>query len=511
MVCQALEELILSSKIECYAVGGVLRDIFLGRPISDLDLLVKTGALQMARELADRTGGNFVLLDAQHNVGRVVLSQQTKIPSQEVHPFGIMVIDIAEFSGVTLEEDLASRDFTINAMALTLTQETLSHLTLLLSQHPNQPHNQLWLHTREQLRAHTIDPCGGMEDIQSQIIRAPAPEVFQQDPLRMLRGLRFSCQLGWPLEATTQQWLQACPETINVVSGERIRDEIFVMLRQNQAAACIQGDVQKGGIFTTIWPEILVMAATEQNHHHAVDVWLHCLTTLVVMERMLANPGEFPAELSKPLFIQLQKGLGRSPRRRLELLKWAALFHDVGKTVTRGRRLDGRITFYGHDQAGVQLISAMAGRLALSKKETLLVERLVALHMRPLQLYTLKQATPKARFRLFRELGAEAIEVLLLALADLEAKVTFRGSQEESVDYQKFIFDLLQDYINRPVQIFPPRLITGTDIITRFPHCTPKSIGALLDEVYEAQGAGEITTRAEALDWLEERHKDYLN
>lgn len=490
MVWKLIEDIVLNGNKECYVVGGALRDIYLGRPVHDLDVIVPTGALQLAREMADLAGGSFVLLDAVHKVGRVV--------------YGDWEIDIAEFQGPTLEADLNKRDFTINAMALPLNRETLPDLTTLITQ----PGSENLLPVREKLLANTLDPCGGVKDLQLQVIRALSKEAFRQDPLRMLRAIRFSCQLGWPLEETTKGWIREYHGLINKVSAERIRDEIFTIFRQSHAVAYIQEDLDNLGLFPAIWPEMLTMADTEQNYHHAVNVWVHCLTTLEALERILDNPGEIPEDIRNPLFIRLKKGLGRCPRSRQDLLKWAALFHDIGKTKTKSQRPDGRITFYGHDRAGVDIITDMAVRLALGKKEILLVERLVALHMRPLQLYTLKQVSPKAHFRLFRDLGNEAIEVLLLAWADLEAKVTFRGSREELADYRQFIFDLLRQYIARPAYLFPPKLISGRDIINRFPQIPPERIGKMLNELYEAQGEGKVTTRAEALNWLEEL---YLN
>lgn len=501
MLWKEIENTITAGNHECYVVGGFLRDLYLGRPVHDLDLVVESGALKLARELADRVGGSFVLLDAEHKIGRVICNDLQAICNTEIQNTEIREIDLAEFQGPSLEADLKARDFTVNALALPLNRETLQNLQDMLI---TRPQSEDWQLTREKLLANTLDPCAGLEDLKRKLIRAQSKEVFRQDPLRMLRAVRFSCQLGWPLEETTQAWITEYHEEIHKVSAERIRDEIFAVLKQPAAAAYVKAATDDLGLWPVIWPEIQAMADTEQNHHHAVDVWVHCLTTLESLERILANPRELPGDIRKGLFNQLKKPLGRCPRRRQDLLKWVALFHDVGKTRTKGRRPDGRITFYGHDRAGGEIIAAMAHRLMLGNKETQLAQRLVTMHMRPLQLYSLNQVSPKARFRFFRDLGSEAIEVLLLAMADFEAKVAFRGSREELADYRQFIYDLLRLYIRRPARIFPPKLISGKDIITYFPGLPHKLIGKILDEVYEAQGEGKVTTRAEALAWLEE-------
>ncbi len=488
MIWQAIEEIFDESEREGYLVGGFLRDSYLGRPVHDLDIIVPTGALEVARSLADRLGGSFVVLDAQRQTGRVVCHRQE-----------INVIDIAEYQGNSLEVDLLSRDLTINALALPINRANLVDLATL---HITKRDSAKWQRLKQDLISKTLDYSDGLADLDRQIIRLQAERVILADPVRMLRAVRLAGQLAWPLEHHTKQWIIQHAGLLSSVAPERVRDEIFTVLALSNSAQFLQTLVLELGILQQTWPETILMEATEQNHHHAVNVWIHSLKTYECIERILNSPQDFPEDIRKPLFEQLTKPIGRFPRSREQLLKWTALFHDVGKTRTQGRREDGRITFYGHEQVGGEMIVKMAQNLMLSKIETQLAHKLDALHMRSLQVFSLKQIPRRARFRLFRYLGEEALEVLLLALADMEAKLAFRGTQQELEEYREFIFSLMRLYISKPEVIFPPKIISGKELISLYPHLPKASIGKILNDINLTQGIGKITNRDEGLAWL---------
>jgi poly(A) polymerase len=151
---------------------------------------------------------------------------------------------------------------------------------------------------------------------------------------------------------------------------------------------------------------------------------------------------------------------------------------------------------------GSELITLMAQKLKLSKKEQLLAKKIVSMHMRPLQLFSLKQLSNRAYHRLFRDFGNETMEILVLALADMEAKVVFRGTEAELTKYREFIFDLLRMYINQPELIFPPKIISGQELINLYPQLPKPDIGKVLRALTMTQTLGQISTKEEALAWL---------
>lgn len=487
-VLKVISEAAAKQGTDCHIVGGFLRDVFLGVVPGDADVVVSKAALEFGRDLADRLNGSFVLLDAERQICRVVLKNGA-----------IKGIDIAARQAPSLEQDLRNRDLTVNALAVPLNTDTVPVLEQALALSGTAPDLQS-VHTA--LRKLVIDPTGGLADLERRTIRVCSAQAVASDPLRLLRAVRFAAGLNWPIEASTKKLLTLSARCLKTVSMERVRDEIFSVLQQPNACEYVESAANVFGLLPAVWPEIRKMAETQQNHHHAVDVWTHCLATYRAVERILANLQEFPDQIEKAVHRELEQPLGRTGRTVLLLLKWVALFHDVGKIRTKGVRSDGRITFYGHDQAGSRLITEMAKRLTLSSREVWMAGQLVALHMRPLQLFSLKHPTRKAYFRLFRDLGPHTVEVLILALADMEAKVAFRGTAEELALYRKFICSLLDAYIQQPEDIFPPQLLTGRELLAMYPDLPKAEIGKTLAEVREAQAEGWIKDRAAALKWL---------
>ncbi|HEX3030718.1 MAG TPA: HDIG domain-containing protein [Bacillota bacterium] len=487
MIWRELLEMAEDKGITIWIVGGYLRDLFLGRDSHDLDLLVETEALNLARQLADRLAGTFVPLDPVRGVGRVVFRQGT-----------MKSIDVAQIQGLTLEQDLKARDLTINSLALPISRQTLPWLDQLVSQAAERP-----LAARESLGPFLVDVCGGLEDLSNGLLRTNSLEILQQDPLRVLRVIRVGTILNFELEENTYSWLRVAAPGLAAVSGERVRDEVFHLLNSSHAAKGVEQAVELG-ILPVIFPEMALMADTAQNHHHKVDVWVHCLTTLRSLEELITWEELLPAELRKPLLDRLNSPFGKTGRTYSQLLKWVALFHDVGKPASRGIREDGRITFYGHDKAGSEVIQKMALRLVLSNREAYWAKKLVAMHMRPLMLYNAKGAGRQARYRFFRDLGEEALEVLALSLADMAAKNVFVPDQEEQSGYIGFVSELCREFLSRPEPLFPKQLVTGRDIVQLHPDISRSAIGQLLKKIRDKQGDGSIVTREQALNFIRE-------
>ena len=335
---------------EMYVTGGAVRDWLRGEHPGDLDLTVAGDAPAAARLFAAATGGAYILLDADEGVARVVTQGQG--------------VDFSSFREGTTDivSDLARRDFSINAMAVAVdpTTGTLAPPYLI------------------------IDPLGGAADLALGLVRAPAAAVFDSDPLRLLRAFRFASTLGLAIEEKTGQWIKSRRALIAKPSPERLRYELDLVMA-SPLAASVFVEMADFGLLAVIFPELFMGAGLVQPASHHLDVLGHNLAALTAMAKLLRDPAaaypdpEFAGYLALPA--------------RPELLKWAALFHDLGKPETAAVKDDGRATFYNHDQAGARLFSELAGRLRWSRERSAIVARLIELHMYPFHLNNAAQKT----------------------------------------------------------------------------------------------------------------------
>ncbi len=457
---QVLGELAAARGVHVYLVGGTVRELALGRTAPDLDLAVSAQTLDLARDLAAALGGTFVLLDETERTARVVWQKE--------------ILDLAEFRAPTLEEDLRARDFTINALALEL-EAVLGQKPLAL-----------------------IDPWGGLGDLAQGLIRVVRPQNFQEDPLRLLRAYRFAATHGFRLTPeTTAAIPRYLPEFVRV-AGERVRQELFILLAAPRAGAVME-DMERSGLLTRIFPELLDMQGVEQDGFHHLDVFHHSLQAAALVEEVLAAPHKYLGNLAAEIPGYLQ-----APHQAV-LLKLAALFHDIGKPQVQGRRTDqDRYTFYYHERVGVEIFTAAALRLRLSQAETKTVTRLITLHMRPFLLlpaFREGDLTPRALGRLVRAARPDLPGLFLLAMADsLAGQGPQKPADAETVlaDLADAAYRFLKERIEP--QERQPRLLTGHDLI-KFLGLKPGPLfREILTAVEEAQWEGGIRSRQEALD-----------
>jgi len=457
---QVLGELAGARGVQVYLVGGTVRELALGREAPDLDLAVSAHTLDLARDLAAALGGTFVLLDEAERTARVVWRGES--------------LDLAEFRAPTLEEDLRARDFTINALALDL-EAVLGQQPLAL-----------------------IDPWGGLGDLAQGLIRVVRPQNFHEDPLRLLRAYRFAATHGFRLTPETTAAIPAHVPEFSRIAGERVRQELFILLAAPRAAATLE-EMEQTGLLTQIFPECVDMKGVEQNGFHHLDVFRHSLLTAAFVEEVLAAPRKYFGELAGEVPHYL-----RAPSRAA-LLKLAALFHDVGKPQVQGRRTDpDRYTFYYHERVGVEIFTAAAWRLRLSQAETKTVTRLISLHMRPFLLlpaFREGELTPRALGRLVRAARPDLAGLFILAMAD---SLAGQGPQKPA-DAETVLADLataahrfLKERIEP--QERQPRLLSGHDLIKVLGLEPGPRFREILTAVEEAQWEGAIHSRQEALE-----------
>lgn len=444
-------------------VGGAVRDVLRGgramRPIADLDVAVPSGALDLARRVADRLGGAFVPLDPERGAARVVMRGAW--------------LDVADWRADTLERDLAARDFTVNALAISLVE-------LLNSG-----------------RARVVDPTGGLADLGARRLRVHDARVLRDDPLRTLRGVRLEATLGFRLTPATAQAIRAAGPALGSVSAERVRDELLAVLSLPHAARALRR-LDALGLLTVIVPEVEPMRATTQPSPHRFRVLEHSLRAVAGADVLLPNlRGLRP--FGEELAAHMAEELGGEVRRE-QILKLAALLHDVSKPETR-QVVDGRVRFFEHDVIGAVRARAVGARLKLPARAIGVLERLVRHHLRPMHLAAAGRVTPRARYRFYRDLREDTRDLLLLVLVDAAA---VRGDSPRSIWRRAaLIRDLLRGWEEQPAGIEARPLLRGTDVMERFGLRPGPAVGRLLERAREAQALGLVTTRDEALAYLD--------
>ncbi len=451
-----------------YLVGGLVRDTLLGRDTDDIDIAVDADALATASGAAAALGGKYVPLDEQNGVGRVVL------------PGTKWQVDFTTLQG-NIKQDLARRDFTIDAMALALDKVfNIENLT---------------------------DPFHGRDDLRRGIIRAVSPAVFESDAVRLLRAVRLAAEFGFSIDSATEALIRRHSALIADVPGERVREELLRLLALPGAGPRL-AYLDELGLLTALIPELAPAHGVDQPRMHIWDVFEHSIQTVAAVEFLLRegtwkyagrdvlNAVPWSTRLQEHFDEEINRG---STRRTL--LKLAALLHDIAKPRTKTIE-DGRARFLGHPQEGAAEAAAILERLRFSHRETQLVALLIKYHLRPTQMSHEDTPTSRAIYRYFRDTGEEGIDLLFLSLAD---HLAARGPALDRQQWQEHA--RMTDYVlNRHFEEAglsrPPKLIDGHDIMKTYGLKPGPQIGELLEALKEAQAAGEVTDRQEALRYI---------
>ncbi|MDP8225446.1 MAG: HD domain-containing protein [Candidatus Lernaella stagnicola] len=429
-----------------YLVGGTVRDLALGIEPKDIDLLLPAGhALDVGERLAKKLGARFVLLHADFGVCRVVLRPE-------------YWLDLADFQGATLEEDLARRDLRINAVALRFPG-------------PAEP----------------VDPLHGLDDLSAGIARVPSPEVLAADPVRVLRVFRFAAQFDLTVD---EQTIAACRDhakNLAETPGERVWEELRRILGHARAAPWIAA-LDECRIVDALFPPLAAAAGFPQPEYHHLDVRDHSIEAAKQVDALVRDEFFAPA-LAEP--------------ENRAMLRLAALLHDVGKppSATPDEKR-GFTRFPMHSRLGAQLSAQMADRLRLSKKEKKRLVRLVDVHMRPHQLAELhanNRLTSRAARRFFVDLKEDWLLALALARADLLATNGPKAPPEGLARAKAFAAFLASERERRGAPGEP--LVSGEEILTLGVPPGP-AVGRLLEAVEEERFRRPSLTRREALDLL---------
>lgn len=457
-----------------YLVGGAVRDALRGVENHDLDFVTAHRAIPLAFSIGDKLHKPAYILDRERDAGRVVLAEENT------------TLDFTCFRGGSLEADLADRDFTINALALPATAVTTASL---------------------------IDPFNGLADLAHKRLRLVQPDALSRDPIRTLRAVRQAVSFGFELTDDTKTAVIAAAPLLSTTSVERMRDELVKMLDSAVPHLAI-AHLFELELLVELLPEVAALADVAQSppHHepvlaHTISVlrWLMAVETAVIDQQPAPHPDLADAAVrlaaySQPLQTYLNRNIDGGLNGR-SLLRLAALCHDIGKKATQTIEADGRIRFLGHDDVGAALAAARLRQLTFSNQVCKQVETAVAHHMRPLLLaQSGKTPSRRAVYRYFQAAYETGLDIALLSLADHLA--TYNGSGEAAAwqNLLNVVAELFRQYFEEfATTVAPQSLLNGRDLIEALHIPAGPEVGRILRLIQEAQAAGDISTREEAL------------
>ena len=425
--------------VECYLVGGYVRDIFLERPTNDIDVVVVGSGIEVAKKLQTllgtnpKTGKPRAHLAVYRNFG----TAQVKFYDTEVEFVGARKESYNRLSRKpivedgTLEDDQNRRDFTINAMAICLNKDRFGEL---------------------------VDPFDGIYDLEDGIIRTPLdPDItFSDDPLRMMRCVRFSAQLRFFIEDETFEALSRNAERIKIVSGERIADELNKIMKTAQPSRGL-AELQRCGLLQLIIPELAALDIVETRNGRAhKNNFYH---TLEVVDNV--------AKHSDNLW-----------------LRWAALFHDVGKTKSKRWEPALGWTFHNHNYIGAKMIPSIFRRMKLPMDAKMkYVEKLVDLHMRPIVIAD-EVVTDSAVRRLMNDAGDDIDDLMTLCEADITSKNEVR--KKRFLENFRMVREKLTDLKERDYKRLLQPVIDGNEIMEMFSLQPCREVGQLKQYLKDA-------------------------
>lgn len=413
--------------VKAYLVGGGVRDLLLGRRLKDLDFALTGACAELPRRFARSIGGSFFWLDEERIQGRVVRKSGD----------GVLTFDFAPQRGETIEEDLSQRDFTINALALPLAGDGYA----------------------------LIDPTGGFSDLQKGIIRACSPASFSDDPLRLLRAVRFAATLGFAIDEASRQTIAKESALLERVAGERVRDELFQIL----AAPGIETSLNvllDSGLLGQIVPLVLFGAGslpTAEERRSSVE---RRIAVAGRVERIVAEPADyFPAEnerLLQHLSHEVEAGISI-----LSLVKLAALIDS---------------------KAAPGALEVVAGKLRLGNRSRRIL-RISASDGASLAAMTAEKLTDRAMYRFFRDSEPAGPGLIIIALACEAASMELCA---------RLIYYYFSGYVAEGADL----LLSGSEVM-RLLGCGPgPAVGEAMERLREAESTGMASTKAEAEAFL---------
>ncbi|MBJ7347255.1 MAG: HD domain-containing protein [Thermoleophilaceae bacterium] len=443
-----------------WLVGGVVRDLWLGREITDVDIAVAADAKPLAKHIHAELGGDIFSLSDRFGTWRV-------------QPAGTSYhVDISVLRGETIGQDLAQRDFSVGAMALAVEPELATNARL-------------------------EDPFGGLSDLENNCLRVLGPAAYEDDALRPLRAARLATQLNFVLDDETVALTKRFAGGVATVAAERVFGELCALLTSDDPVAGVTLLIELG-LADAVLPELTALDGVTQSVYHHKDVLGHTLEVLqhtVWLETNLAEvfgaeADAIASQLDQPLADDLTRG---------QALRFAALLHDIAKPQTRTVHENGRIGFPAHDREGVRMVHAICKRLHTSEKFSRYIEALTLNHLHLGYLVDSK-LDRHAIYRYLSTCQPVEVEVGVLSVAD---RMATNGRKAEAAipAHLAVAHQINQEALAWRAARDDEPLIRGGELAAALGIEPGPQLGELLGRIDEARFVGQLTTAQSAIDF----------
>ena len=439
-ISKVISELSDETQINAFLVGGCVRDLMLN-PLAesiDVDIMVEGDGIDFAEKLARKINVPKIVPFKKFATAKIPFKEyEIEVASARLEKYDEYSRSPSEVVMSNIEDDLLRRDFTINAMAVSLNKENFGEF---------------------------FDPFNGMEDLSNKILRTPldSDTTFSDDPLRMMRAAYFASKLSLAIDPSCLESIKHNAERIKIVSQERKTNELLKILGTKKPSIGLN-ILQEAGLMEFVFPEIAVMYGLDQsNEYHHKDIFYH---TLEVVDNA--------AQLSDKLDLRL-----------------AALVHDIAKPKTRRLSKSKGYTFYGHDDVGARMLKGISSNMKFSNSTRDYIAKLTALHLRPISLAK-KDVTDSAIRRLIVDAGEEIDDLMKLCRADITTK------NPKNITKYLGNFDRVEKRMNEVIEIDKLKAfqspVRGDEIMKMFDLGPGKEVGKIKTMVEEAIINGEIS------------------
>jgi len=439
-ISKVISELSDETQINAFLVGGCVRDLMLN-PLAesiDVDIMVEGDGINFAEKLARKINVPKIVPFKKFATAKIPFKEyEIEVASARLEKYDESSRSPSEVVMSNIEDDLLRRDFTINAMAVSLNKENFGEF---------------------------FDPFNGMEDLSNKILRTPldSDTTFSDDPLRMMRAAYFASKLSLDIDPSCLESIKNNVERITIVSQERKTNELLKILGTKKPSIGLN-ILQEAGLMEFVFPEISVMYGLDQsNEYHHKDIFYH---TLEVVDNA--------AQLSDKLDLRL-----------------AALVHDIAKPKTRRLSKTKGYTFYGHDDVGARMLKGISSNMKFSNSTRDYIAKLTALHLRPISLAK-KDVTDSAIRRLIVDAGEEIDDLMKLCRADITTK------NPKNITKYLGNFDRVEKRMNEVMEIDKLKAfqspVRGDEIMKMFDLGPGKEVGKIKTMVEDAIINGEIS------------------
>ena len=439
-ISKVISELSDETQINAFLVGGCVRDLMLN-PLAesiDVDIMVEGDGIDFAEKLARKINVPKIVPFKKFATAKIPFKEyEIEVASARLEKYDESSRSPSEVVMSNIEDDLLRRDFTINAMAVSLNKENFGEF---------------------------FDPFNGMEDLSNKILRTPldSDTTFSDDPLRMMRAAYFASKLSLDIDPSCLESIKNNSERITIVSQERKTNELLKILGTKKPSIGLN-ILQEAGLMEFVFPEIAVMYGLDQsNEYHHKDIFYH---TLEVVDNA--------AQLSDKLDLRL-----------------AALVHDIAKPKTRRLSKSKGYTFYGHDDVGARMLKGISSHMKFSNSTRDYIAKLTALHLRPISLAK-KDVTDSAIRRLIVDAGEEIDDLMKLCRADITTK------NPKNITKYLGNFDRVEKRMNEVIEIDKLKAfqspVRGDEIMKMFDLGPGKEVGKIKTMVEDAIINGEIS------------------